>query len=132
MEIKINYKNKLKIINLILGFVWLVLGASKMILDDDFGWISYFYIALGIVYFALFYFQTRRSFVQIKNGVIKVNADFGSQKMLLAEIKSVRKFAGDYLLISENDKLVIHLQMMEEDSIIELNKVLEELDVTWK
>lgn len=132
LDVKIEYKNKLKIINLILGFVWTGLGAVRMIFENDYDWVSFMYVALGILYLVLYIFQTKRSFIQIKEGVIKVNADFGCQKMILADIKSVRKFAGDYILNSTNDKITIRTQMMDQESFALLNNALEKLDISWE
>ena len=103
-----------------------------MIIEDDFGWVAYAYVILGVVYFFVFYLQVKQNYILIKDDILIKKYDFWTKTMKLSELKSIRKFAGDYKLRSEDDELIINTQLIEEDDLVALNKVLEELDVEWK
>jgi hypothetical protein len=64
----------------------------------------------------------------IENGVISVNKPFGI-KINLAEIKQIKKYAGDYTLKTDKTKLKINTQIIELNSLSELDAVLEKLNV---
>jgi len=66
----------------------------------------------------------------IENGIIKVNSPFG-KKLNLIEIKRIKKFAGDYILKTDEKELAINTQIINPSSLAELNAVLEKLNVEW-
>lgn len=132
MEFKIEFKNRLKVINLILAFVWPVLGALRIIIDDNFDWVSYTYMVMGVMYLGVFYLQSKRNYILIKDGILTKCFELRTKKIPLSEIKSIRKFAGDYKLRSESDELIINTQMLEDESLSKLNMILEELDIVWE
>lgn len=45
------------------------------------------------------------------------------------EIKSIKKFAGDYILKTADKELTINTKIIEPNSLTELNSTLEQLDV---
>ncbi len=53
------------------------------------------------------------------------------KKLNLTEIKSIKKFAGDYILKTDNKELTINTQMIDSNSLTDLNTELEKLDVEW-
>jgi hypothetical protein len=122
--IRINFKSKGRIFNLILGLVWIGLGTSRMIFEDDYDWVSYVFIITGLLYFSVFYSQYKRNYFLITDGFIIKKFDFWSKKMNLSEIKAIRKFACDYKLRTEHDELIINTQLIEQNDLETLNKVL--------
>jgi hypothetical protein len=68
--------------------------------------------------------------VTIENGIINVNGPFG-KKLNLNEVKRIKKFAGDFILKTDNKEMTINTQIIEPTSLSELNEELEKLDVEW-
>ena len=59
-----------------------------------------------------------------------MNSPFG-KKLNLIEIKRIKKFAGDYILKTDEKELAINTQIINPSSLAELNAVLEKLNVEW-
>ena len=51
--------------------------------------------------------------------------------MNLNEIKRIRHFAGEYILKSKLKKMKINIQLINEESLLELKTELKKLDVEW-
>jgi hypothetical protein len=68
--------------------------------------------------------------VSIENGILTVNGPFG-KKLNLNEIKQIKKFAGDYIIKTEKKELTINTQIIDPNSLVELNAELEKLNVEW-
>ncbi|MBT2162011.1 hypothetical protein [Zobellia barbeyronii] len=51
------------------------------------------------------------------------------KKMNLNEITQVKKFAGDYILKTKREELTIYTQVIDEDSLADLDAVLSQLDL---
>ena len=47
---KIKFKRKRLIANLILGIVWIVLGTLSIVTDDKIRWTDYGYLVIGVLY----------------------------------------------------------------------------------
>jgi hypothetical protein len=69
-------------------------------------------------------------YLTIENGIINVNGPFG-KKLNLTEIKQIKKFAGDFILKTEKKELTINTQIIDPNSLTELNAELEKLNVEW-
>ena len=78
----------------------------------------------------MYFYEYFNQYLTIGNGIIKINSPFG-KKMNLAEIKRIKKFAGDYILKTEKAELTINTQMIDPNSLAELNAELEKLNVEW-
>ena len=74
-----------------------------------------------------FFVNTYRSFTTT---IIKINSPFG-KKLNLTEIKRIKKFAGDYILKTDKKELTINTQIIDPNSLAELNAELEKLNVEW-
>jgi len=59
-----------------------------------------------------------------------VNGPFG-KKLILTEIKRIKKFAGDYILKTDEKELTINTQIIDPNSLAELNAELKKLNVEW-
>jgi hypothetical protein len=79
-------------------------------------------------YFGTYFYEKKNQYLTIENGVISVNKPFG-KKINLTEIKQIIKYAGDYTLKTDKTKLKINTQIIELNSLSELDAVLEKLNV---
>jgi hypothetical protein len=110
------------------GTVWVVLGFLSLYYSAGNHWTSYGYLFVSVLYLTTYMYKQYNQYLTIKNNSIKVNTPFG-KKMRLSEINWIKKFAGDYILISENSKLKIDTDLIEKRSLEELNGVLAELNL---
>lgn len=65
----------------------------------------------------------------IVNDQIIYNDLFRSKSFSLYEIVRIKKFAGDYTIYTETDKIKINTQVFEKESLEELNMILEKLNL---
>ncbi|KRP25815.1 MAG: hypothetical protein ABS28_08480 [Cryomorphaceae bacterium BACL22 MAG-120619-bin32] len=127
---KIKFKKKRLYINLILGIVWLALGILNLNEDDKIRWTDYGYLVAGILYIGHYLYDLTNQYLTIENGTIRKNALYGFRKDInLNEVNWIKKFAGDYTLKTEKKELKINTELIDKDSLTELNKILAELNL---
>ena len=114
---------------LIFGIIWLVLGTTAVIFNSD-NVFNYGYLIIGILYFGTYLFENNKQYLTIENGIISKN-HLIPKKINLNEIKRIRHFAGDYILKSENEELTINIQLIDQESLIDLKTELKKLNVEW-
>ena len=127
---KIEYKKKHLNVNLILGLVWLIWFFVGVFGKEEPNWTDYGWIVISILYLWLYFYQNNYKYLTIENGIINVNGPFG-KKLNLSEIKRIKKFAGDYILKTDKNELTINTQIIDPNSLAELNTELEKLNVEW-
>ena len=86
------------------------------------------YFLIGAINIGIYIFENSRQYLIIQNGVITKNG-FQPKSLKLDEIKHIRDFAGDYILKTEQDELTITKSFIEENSLLDLEKVLNALDL---
>jgi hypothetical protein len=127
---RIGYKKRHMNINLIFGSVWLVWFFIGILTKDEPNWTDYGWIVISAMYLVGYFYQRQNKYLTIENGIIKINSPFG-KKLNLTEIKRIKKFAGDYILKTDNKELTINTQIIDPNSLAELNAELEKLNVEW-
>nr|WP_299033459.1 hypothetical protein [uncultured Tenacibaculum sp.] len=127
---KIKFKKKRLYINLILGLVWLSLGILNLTEDDKISWTDYGYLVAGILYIGHYLYDLTNQYLTIENGIIRKNGLYGfGKRIYLNEINWIKKFAGDYTLKTEQRELKINTELIDKNSLTELNKILTELNL---
>ena len=116
---------------MILASVWLILGTVVLINNEFSNWTDYFWILMAFVYIAMYTYENINQYLSIDNGEIKLNQPFG-KKISLNEIRSIKRFAGDYILKTEKEEMTINTQIIEPKSLNQLNEELERLSVKWE
>jgi len=86
------------------------------------------FFCLSLLSFYLF-IKTKHYLI-IENNIIKQHYIFG-KKMELSEIKSIKHFAGEYILRTDKRKMRIDIGSIEKSSLAELRDELKKLDVQW-
>jgi len=131
---KIAYKKRKLNINLIFSFVWFIVFighiASAYFEKEPLGLLDYGWILISVMYLIGYAYQRQHQYLTLIDGTIEINIPFG-KKMKLAEVKRIKKFAGDYILKTENKELVINTQIIDPPSLSALNTELEKLNVEW-
>ena len=127
---KIGYKKRHLNVNLISGLIWLVWFFVGVFGKEEPNWTDYGWIVISLMYLGMYFYQKNYNYLTIENGFIKQNWPFG-KKMNLNEIKGIKHFAGEYILKSELKKIKINIQLINEESLLELKTELKKLDVEW-
>ena len=127
---KIGYKKKHLNVNLIIGLFWLIWFFVRVFEKNEPNWTDYGWIVISLMYLGLYFYQKNYKYLTIENGIINVNEPFG-KKLNLTEIKRIKKFAGDYILKTDKKELTINTQIIDPNSLAELNAELEKLNVEW-
>ncbi len=127
---KIGYKKRHLNINFILGIIWLVWFFVFDFNKEEMNWTDYGWLVISIAYLSIYFYQKKYKYVSIENGILTVNGPIG-KKLNLTEIKRIKKFAGDYILKTDKKELTINTQIIDPNSLAELNAVLGKLNVEW-
>ncbi|SFC99006.1 hypothetical protein [Algibacter pectinivorans] len=127
---RIRYKKRHLNINLIVGIIWLAWFFISDFTKEKMNWTDYGWLVISLAYLSIYFYQKQNKYLTIENGIIKVNSPFG-KKLNLTEIKRIKKFAGDYILKTDEKELTINTQIIDPKSLTELNTKLEKLNVEW-
>ena len=86
------------------------------------------FFCLSLLSFYLF-IKTKHYLI-IEDNIIKQNYIFG-KKMNLSEIKTIKHFAGEYILRTYKRKMTINISWVDQSSLLDLTTELKKLDVKW-
>lgn len=127
---KIKFKKKRLFAHLIIGIIWMLLGIASLFFGDALGWTIYGYAVIGLLYIGHYLHDWTNQYLTIENGTIKKNGLYGfSKKINLNDINWIKKFAGDYTLKTQNKELKIDTNLIDEQSLVELNKILGSINL---
>ena len=115
---------------MIFGLFWLIWFFIGVFGKEEPNWTDYGWIVISLMYLGTYFYQKNYNYLTIENGIINVNGPFG-KKLNLKKIKWIKKFAGDYILKTDEKELAINTQIINPSSLAELNAVLEKLNVEW-
>jgi hypothetical protein len=127
---KIKFKKKKLLLELIAGLVWIALGVINIIEMEHIHWSKYGYFVFGLIYLSLFLYNFTNQYLTIENGTLQKNGLFSFRKKInLNDIIEIKTVAGDYTLLTDTTKLKIQVELIADDSLLELNRILSELDL---
>ena len=125
---KIQYKKRRLNHSLIFGTFWLIISLLGIFTKENPYWTDYAFLIISFLYLGTYFYEKRNQYLTIENGLISVNQPFG-KKIRLTEIKRIKKFAGDYILKTDKTELTINTQMIDPNSLADLNTELEKLNM---
>ena len=125
---KIQYRKKRLNHSLIFGILWLTISLLGIFTKENPSWTDYGFLIISFLYLGTYLYEKKNQYLTIENGIISINQPFG-KKINLTEIKRIKKFAGDYILKTDKTELTINTQVIDEKSLMELNKELEKLNL---
>jgi hypothetical protein len=125
---KILYSKKKRKYNLFQGIFWILLFAIGVLFSDRKNVFFYLNLIMGLVH--IYLYLKVKYYLIIEKDVLKQNYIFG-KKMELSEIKSIKHFAGEYILRTDKRKMRIDIGSIEKSSLAELRDELKKLDVQW-
>lgn len=127
---KIYYLKKRLKSYLFFGIIWSTLAIVAIIFDPE-GFFNFGYLFFGLVYLTIYFFEKTNQYLTIENGWITKH-NIRPKSIKLEDILLIKDFAGDYVLKTEQDELTINKSFVEKDSLLELEKVLDNLKLTDK
>ena len=125
---KIRYTKKRLRANLILGLLWLALSLAKGLFSVFDDWTDFFFVGMAILYLGQYLIEWQNQYLSIDQDQIKVNYPFG-KKIKLSDVNWIKKFAGDYIIKTDEKELTINTQIIDRDSLEDLNKVLSNISL---
>lgn len=126
--LKIRYTKKRLRTNLIVGLVWLGLGMAYWLFDLIDFWLNYYPFVLAFLYLGLYLYERQNQYLTITEDQIKINDLFG-KRIHISQINRIKKFAGDYKLITDKKEMKIDTQIIDPDSLEDLNGILAKLNL---
>ena len=125
---KILYSRKKRKYDLFYIIFCLLIGILSLFFSETNHKFLYLYMPLGLI--SLYRYIKVKYYLIIEKDVLKQNYIFG-KKMELSEIKSIKHFAGEYILRTDKRKMRIDIGSIEKSSLAELRDELKKLDVQW-
>ena len=125
---KILYSKKSRKYDLFQGLFWILIGILSVIFSEKNNLLFYLYTPMGFIY--LYLYIKVKYYLSIENNIIKQNYIFG-KKMKFSEIKSIKHFAGEYILRTDTRKMIINLSLVDQNSHSELKGELKRLKAQW-
>ena len=125
---KILYSKKRRKYDLFYIIFCLLIGMLSLFLSETNHMFIYLYMPLGLI--SLYRYIKVKYYLTIENNIIKQNYIFG-KKMKLSEIKSIKHFAGEYILRTDTRKMRIDIGSIDQSSLLDLKGELKKLDVQW-
>ncbi|MGY5846590.1 hypothetical protein ACW6QP_04160 [Salegentibacter sp. HM20] len=127
-QIIIKYSPKRLKQSLIFGVFWTILGFLKLNYTEIISWIDYGYLVVAVLYWTTYLYEKNRQYLTIDANSIRKNT-LPAKRIDISEIIQIKKFPGKYILISDSNRLSINIDLIEKDSLIQLNQILAELDL---
>ena len=125
---KILYSKKKRKYELFQGIFWILLFILGVLFSDRKNVFFYLNLIMGLIH--IYLYLKVKYYLTLENNIIKQNYIFG-KKIDLSEIKSIKHFAGEYILRTDTRKMKIDVGSIEKSSLAELRDELKKLDVQW-
>ena len=125
---KILYSKKRRKYDLFYTIFCLLIGILSLFFSETNHIFIYLYMPLGLI--SLYRYIKVKYYLIIEKGVLKQNYIFG-KKMDLSEIKSIKHFAGEYILRTDKRKMTINISWVDQSSLLDLKDELKKLDAQW-
>ena len=120
---KIKYKKSRSRFYLIMIIIWFILLTVNIFYVDSSNWTFWIWIVLPLGYISMYSFEYFNQYLQIENGFIYKTSLF-PKKVELNKVLKFRKFAGDYIIETDQSELRIDTSLIDKESLKELDKAL--------
>ena len=125
---KILYSKKRRKYDLFYTIFCLLIGILSLFFSETNHIFIYLYMPLGLI--SLYRYIKVKYYLIVEKGVLKQNYIFG-KKIDLSEIKSIKHFAGEYILRTDKRKMTINISWVDQSSLLDLKDELKKLDAQW-
>lgn len=126
---KIKFNKKRIVYNLIFSIVFIVLGLYN-IFSEYIKWNKSSALIIGSLCLVTTIFEIITHYIVIKNGTLRKYSFWAFHKDIeLQNIIEIKSVADDYIVFTETTKLKIQVELIADDSLEELKRILSELDL---
>ena len=125
---KILYSKERRKYDLFYTIFCLLIGMLSLFFSETNHMFFYLYMPLGLI--SLYRYIKVKYYLIVEKGVLKQNYIFG-KKIDLSEIKSIKHFAGEYILRTDKRKMTINISWVDQSSLLDLKDELKKLDAQW-
>lgn len=134
---KIKYTKERLRSNYRFGLYFIILGTILNIIFnfsiDFFNGFQFYSIGLGLIFAGFFslgvyYYEKKKQYLNIENGILKKNTLF-PKSINLRDVIVFKRFAGDYILKTKEKKVTIDTQQIDSDSLVELISELKKFNL---
>ena len=125
---RIKYKRKRLKYFLYFGIAWILLGVATLLLNEQLRWNDYAYIVLGVIHIATYIYESKNQLLTIESGALCKNSLI-ARRISLSEVVCVKSASGNYVIKTEKTEIKIDVGLIDEESLIELNKILRSLNL---
>lgn len=127
---KIKFTKKRLIYNLVLSILYLTIGLEGIIYQKNIRWTKYGMLSLGILYLTNSLYELKYQYLSIEYGILRKNMILGfTKKINLNDIIQIKVFTDEYTLITKTNKIKIHTEIIDPNSLSELKRILSKLDL---
>lgn len=128
--IKIKFKKKRIVYNLIFSTIYVAVGLYRIVSNEHINWIKSVFFVIGILYLISALFEIITHYIVINNGTLRKYSFWAFHKDIeLQNIIEIKSGAEDYIVFTETTKLKIQVELIADDSLEELKRILSELDL---
>ncbi|BAX80637.1 hypothetical protein [Labilibaculum antarcticum] len=125
---KIQYKKKRLKYYLYFGIAWMLLGVMTLLFNEQLRWNDYAYIVLGMLHIGTYIYESRNQYLSIEDGFICKNSLF-KKRINLSAVTCIKSVSGNYVLKTAKREMKIDVGLIDELSLLELNKILSKLNL---
>lgn len=127
---KIKFQKRRMRFRLIMGIVWLVLGACYLLLNNEDYWIGYLYFIPAILFLIQYIYDSKHQYLNIDEGYIQMNKLLEhNQRIQLDDIEKITGTDSYYIVTSKTKNLKIDPSLIDQNSLIKLIETLKQLDL---
>ena len=124
----IKYKKSRLRFNLLIGLFWFLLGFTGIFIKSRSYWPDYGFIFISILYLSTYFYYKKNHYLIITDNKIVLNKLI-KKRIDINNIKKIKRFSGEYTLISNDTELKINTELIENDFLLDLNEYLEKIEI---
>jgi hypothetical protein len=120
------YRKKYLRTQLFFGIFWMLWFFIQLFSGSN-TWITWGWLVIGALYLGTYGYQVKFGYLHLKENTLFISGPFG-KSIPLSEGINLKEFAGDFILTdAQNKKLTINTLIMDSESKIQLQSILENL-----
>lgn len=125
---RIKYSKKRLYSSFFLGGIFALLALMRLVENPEHPWLYYIQLFLGLLGVGAYFYENHFQYLIIYNGILTKNT-LKRKAIQLNKITRIKSFAREIKLFTSEEKLSINTQLIDNNSNIDLLKVLGSLEV---
>lgn len=130
-DIVIQLKRRRHYFHLFIGFIWLIVAISSILVNETLHWIDCLYFIISLIYFAHFLYDQKHEYLIIKEGILKPNRLYGNKHNVLEkDIISIQKKWNEYIISTGKNEVKLNIELIEKKSLDKLQAFFKSLGLS--